>query len=374
MRIALDARILAGSRSGIARYTVGLLKGWSRRFPDDAWAFVTHRDIPAEELGLSPDIRRLVARFPDATVLRPVWEQLFLPGAVARLEPPPDLFFSPLGALLPGEGLPSVATVHDLAFIRYPHILPARYRIYWRLTVQRAVRHAARIVAVSESTARDLRELLGADPDRIRVVHEGVDDEILAEPTAEQLAAIRERHRLPERFVLFVGTLEPRKNVDFLLDAYEASFRTDASLVLAGGWGWLSDGLRARISAMSKPPVLLGEIPMDVLSCLYRMATVLAFPSRYEGFGLPLVEAMAAGLPIVAVRSSSVPEVVGDAAWLVEPGDTEGFGAAVQTLLAEPDRRAAFSKQGRTRSAGFSWEKAAARTRAVFEEVLTRSG
>lgn len=373
VRIALDARIIASSQSGIARYTLGLLKGWGRTFPEDEWVFATHREINMTDLGLSPEIRRIIIRFPDATLLRPVWEQAFLPSAIRRLSPPPEVFFSPLGAVLSDEAVPSVATIHDVAFLRFPRILPARYRVYWRITVQRAVQHAARIISVSQSTANDLTGMLGVDEERIRVIHEGVDDAILVEPSTDALQKVRKKYKLPERFLLFVGTLEPRKDVDFLLDVHESMPPPKSPLVLAGDWGWLSQHLRARIAEMREPPVLLGSVPMEDLGCIYRLADMLVFPSLYEGFGLPLVEAMAVGLPVVAVTSSSIPEVVGDAAWLVEPGDTEGFAQAIQTFLTSPEQRAEYSKRARERSKLFSWEEAAIATRAVFDELLTRT-
>jgi glycosyltransferase involved in cell wall biosynthesis len=373
MRIALDARIIASSGTGIARYTLGLLKGWSREFPDDEWLFLSHRDVDLAELGLSPDIRCLVVRFPDATLLRPIWEHAVLPGAVRRLNPPPDVFFSPLGAVLPDETVPSVATVHDVAFLRFSKILPLRYRLYWKHTVERAVRAATRIIAVSHSTADDLCDLVKAEEAKIRVVHEGVDDAILTEPPREFAAETREKYELPEKFLLFVGTLEPRKNIDFLLDAYERIPSPRTRLVMAGDWGWLSWGIRDRIASLESKPVLLGSVSMEELSCIYRMATVLVFPSLYEGFGLPLAEAMAVGLPIVALNTSSVPEVAGDAAMLVEAGDVEGFVKAISRLMTDSGVYGEYSERGRKRAKLFTWEKAATETRAVFDEILGRT-
>jgi glycosyltransferase involved in cell wall biosynthesis len=371
MRIALDARIVAQSNTGIARYAIGLSRAWQRVFPEDTWVYVTHRLFDPAEHGLDPSAEILHVPFPNQSLIRPVWETWMLPRAIRGLSPKPDLFFSPLGAVVPGAGIPSVATIHDLAFMRYPEILPARYRIYWNWVISRAARHADRIIAVSDSTVRDISELTEADPRRVVRVYEGLDEGILTEPSGEEIGRLRDRFGLPASFLLFVGTLEPRKNVLFLLDIYEQLMDRGIPLVLAGDWGWLSDPIRRRVAELSPNVLPAGHLSIGDLACLYRMATVFLFPSLYEGFGLPLLEAMATGLPVVAVRSSSVPEVLGDAGILVEAGDRETFVREVGALLDDPRKRQELSAKGLARAKEFSWQGAAIETRDVFQGLLS---
>jgi glycosyltransferase involved in cell wall biosynthesis len=362
LRILLDGRILAQSSTGIARYTLGLMQAWCRQFPDDEWLLVTHQDFDPETFGLPP-FQRLIVSFPGQTLVRPIWERFMLRRAVAGLSEPPMAFFSPLGTCLPDVGFPSIATVHDLAFLRFSEVQPLHYRVYWKWVVARAVKHARGIVAVSESTRRDLIELLGADPGKVQLIYEGVDEAIRARPSEGEFRQVSERYGLPDRFLLFVGTIEPRKNVAFLLDVWERLGAGAPPLVLAGGWGWLSGPVRDRIAQMSRAPLVLGHVPPRDLAVLYRKATLFVFASRYEGFGLPLAEAMASGLPVVATRTSSVPEVIGDAGLLIEPGDCDAFVTAVDTLLEDTEKRRELAWKGRERAQRFSWDSAAAETR-----------
>lgn len=184
------------------------------------------------------------------------------------------------------------------------------------------------------------------------------------------MGRLRDRFGLPASFLLFVGTLEPRKNVLFLLDVYEELMGRGIPLVLAGDRGWLSDAIQRRIAELSPNVLPTGHLSISELACLYRMAAVLLFPSLYEGFGLPLLEAMATGLPVVAVRSSSVPEVVGDAGILVDPGDRATFVREVASLLDDPRKRQALSAKGLRRARDFTWERAATETRQVFQNLL----
>jgi len=192
MRIALDARIIAQSNTGIARYAVGFTRAWQRLCPEDTWIYVTHRSFNPADHDLDPSAEILHLPFPNQSLLRPVWETWMLPRGLKGLHPKPDVFFSPLGSVAPGIGIPSVAVIHDLAFKRYPEILPARYRVYWNWVVSRAARHAERIIAVSDSTVRDILELTEVDPRRVFRVYEGVDEGILAEPSRQEIAQVRD--------------------------------------------------------------------------------------------------------------------------------------------------------------------------------------
>jgi glycosyltransferase involved in cell wall biosynthesis len=277
-------------------------------------------------------------------------------------------FFGPATSLpLGGVGAPSVITVHDLAIYRRPDWFPGGQALSVRVVVPRSIRRAHAIVAVSEHSARDARELFGVPPERLTVIPEGVSARF-APVEAASLAAVRRRLELPDRFVLFVGTVEPRKNLPTLLEAW-ARLPRRPELVIAGGWGWRYEQVRARIEALGAGVRVLGPIdPMD-LPALYSLATCLAHPAWYEGFGLTPLEAMACGTPAVVSNAASLPEVVGDAGLLVDPADVEGWRAALERVCEDAELRERLGRRGRERAAVFTWERAAERTWRVIERV-----
>ena len=231
------------------------------------------------------------------------------------------------------------------------------------------MRTADAIVAVSASTARDLAELFDAGPERVTVVHEGVSPSCRPMSAAE-LAGFGERMGLQRDFILFVSTIEPRKNLDTLLDAW-ARLDDPPQLVVVGGWGWRHEHLRARLEGLAPRGVrFLGGMRPDQLPALYNLATVLAHPAWYEGFGLTVLEAMACGTPVVASSASSLPEVVGEAGLLVEPGDVEGWTAALERVLGDARLRDDLRERGLERAAQFTWERAAAATWQVIDRVV----
>jgi glycosyltransferase involved in cell wall biosynthesis len=264
--------------------------------------------------------------------------------------------------------MPAVLTVHDLAIYRHPEWFPGRQWLSVKVVVPRSVRTAEAIVAVSSSTAGDLAELFGAGPDRVTVIPEGVSPRFRPMPETE-LAPARQRLGLPRRFVLFVSTIEPRKNLATLMDAW-GRLADPPQLVVVGGWGWRTEELRAKLDRLAGRGVrLLGGTRPDELPVLYNLATVLAHPAWYEGFGLTVLEAMACGTPVVASSVSSLPELVGDAGLLVDPADLEGWTAALERVLGDEGLRQDLRARGLQRAAGFTWQQAAAATWQVIDGV-----
>jgi glycosyltransferase involved in cell wall biosynthesis len=236
-----------------------------------------------------------------------------------------------------------------------------------------SARRAARVIAVSAHTASDVVARLGVPPERVAVVPNAVGEEFRPEPDARVLAEFRAAKGLPERFVLFVGTLEPRKNVAGLLRAFArvAAAEPEVPLVIAGGKGWLYDEIFAlhKQLGLGDRVRFTGYAAAEELPRLYAAATVFVYPSFYEGFGLPPLEAMACGTPVVASNASSLPEVVGEAGLTVDPRDEGALAAALLLLLRDPDRRAALRAAGLARAAGFSWARTVRETRAVYESA-----
>jgi glycosyltransferase involved in cell wall biosynthesis len=268
-------------------------------------------------------------------------------------------------------GLPAVLTAHDMAIYRHPEWFPGRQALSVRLIVPRSMRRADAVIAVSRHTAADVGELFGVPVERLHVVPEGVGPQYRPLPR-EELAAVGRRYDLPERFVLFVSTIEPRKNLETLLDAW-SRLRERPPLVVAGGWGWRYEEVQRRLDQAPDGVRLLGPVRPAELPALYNLATCLAHPAWYEGFGLTPLEAMACGTPVVASTASSLPEVVGDAGLLVPPDDPEGWRDALERLLDDAALRARLRDQGLRRAAEFTWQKAAAATWEVLDKVLEHS-
>ena len=291
----------------------------------------------------------------------------------------PDALWMPNAHFAPAEPeTPLVLTVHDLSYEIYPEFFSLKQRLWHRAVDPRALaRRAAAILAVSETTKRDVVERWGVAPERVTVTLEGA-ELAAAAPSPAEIAAARARLRLPERFILHVGALEPRKNHLGLLDAYHqlrplARFN-GLGLVLAGPPGWNNAAiLRAiRRSPYRSDIRLLGYVSAADRALLYRLASVFAFPSFYEGFGLPPVEAMAAGLPVVASHAGALGEVIGDAGLLTDPYRPSELSDALAAVLDAPSLAALYAERGRARAASFGWDACAKKTADAILRVLGR--
>lgn len=373
MQIAIDARIAHYTSAGIGQYAVHLAQALARLGPVHRYVLLQHRkdrrrlvDDPAvhhQDLW-TPSHHRLEQEMLAAEFkLRPALRRLKI-----------DLlhstdFIPPLRI----RDFKSVITVHDLAFLRWPHFLTEDSARYYG-QVDAAVERADHIIAVSESTKNDLVNLLGAPRSKITVVHEAADPIYRPMPRAEALASLRNKFPLPEEFILFVSTIEPRKNIATLLHAYRRlldSYKVSAGLVLAGATGWLSDQIFDTVEQLDlqRHVTFLGRVQNGDLLYLYNLALCLAHPAHYEGFGLTPLEAMACGTPVVVSNVSSLPEVVGDAALLVDPNNDEELAVALQRLLSDEALRDALRTKGLARARTFSWERAAEETLAVYRHT-----
>ena len=228
-------------------------------------------------------------------------------------------------------GCPSVLTIHDLAIYIRPQWFPSGQPLSTRLVVPRSIERATRLIADSRNTAADIAELFDRRPEEITVVHLGVSADFHPLPV-DELEPVRRRLELPERFILFVGSIEPRKNLPTLLDAW-AAVPDRPDLVIAGAWGWKYEPIREHIDRLGSGIQMLGPVDPGDLPALYNLAIALAHPALYEGFGLTPLESMACGTPVVSSNAASLPEVVGDAALLVDPADVEGWTAALDRAL-----------------------------------------
>ena len=269
----------------------------------------------------------------------------------------------------------AVVTVHDVAFLRFPGLLTEESRSYYG-QVDRAVQSADHVIAVSESTKRDLVTLVGADARKITVVYEAAGSSF--RPAApDAISAVRQRYGIEGDYILFVSTIEPRKNIPLLLQAYarlKAAWpeqQTLPRLVLCGRKGWLYDNIFTILNELGLCDLVTftGGVPTEDLPPLYSGALFFVLPSLYEGFGLPVLEAMSCGAPVICSCTSSLPEVAGDAALMVDPQDIVGLAAAMQRLGLDPDLRREMAARGLVQAERFSWERAAQETLAVYQAV-----
>jgi glycosyltransferase involved in cell wall biosynthesis len=288
-----------------------------------------------------------------------------------------DIFHSPDFVLPPLRHARGILTVHDLAFLMRPECAQDQLRQYLEDVVPRSVRRADFIIADSENTRNDVVVLLGVQPSSIAVVPGGVEARFKAVTDTMLLQAVRRRLGIGDApFVLAIGVLEPRKNLSRLMDAFQVvkargQVPTNLKLVLAGGKGWLFDDIfeHQAESPIRNDIVLPGFISDDLLPALYSAADAFAFPSLYEGFGLPILEAMACGTPVVASRASCLPEVADGAALMIDPNDVDDLADALERVVIDTELRARLVEQGRHRAARYTWRAAAERLLEVYLRV-----
>ena len=375
MRIAIDYTAAVNQRAGIGRFVRNLVASLLALDVDDQFVLLHSSPNPGAEVRVprGPNVWTSELRFPERW-LTILWHRLRVPLAVEWATGPVDIFHAPDFVLPPVRRARRVLTVHDLAFLLYPECADARLREYLMSVVPRSVRAADFVVADSANTQNDVICLLGADPARTAVVPGGVEPRFHP-ASAEAVADLRRRLGLVEPFVLSIGMIEPRKNWQGLIRAYSivrARQNLPHRLVLAGPPGWLSDSIleeRDR-SPFRNDVIFPGFVADEDLQTVYSAADVFAFPSFYEGFGLPPLEAMACGTPVVVSDAASLPEVVGGAGLMVPADDTEALASALERALLDELLRARLRADGLARAATFTWSAAAEALLAVYRQVM----
>ncbi len=360
-------------RAGVSQYTEQIVRHFMGTLSqaNDALTIFAGRAVPPD--GYVPDgVRWVSSRLTtERAPGRILWEQIVAPVATTRTHL--DVLFCPVNVVPLASPVPSVVTVHDLAFLAYPEAFHATKRRYLTAMTHLSVRRARHIIAVSAHTRDDLVHYFDVRPERITVIPNAADERYRPADTPDALTRFKAAHNLPDRFILFVGTREPRKNLRRLIEAFALLSDNDSrvKLVIVGASGWLTSDLAplVQLHGLSSRIVFMGYVPDDDLPHWYQAATVFCYPSLYEGFGLPVLEAMACGVPVVTSRTSSLPEVTGDAALLADPTDVRGLASALQSVLADDARRQAMSEAGIARSHVYSWEQTAAATLAVIRDA-----
>jgi glycosyltransferase involved in cell wall biosynthesis len=380
--ITLDVSAAVHHRAGLGRYAESLTRALVAA--DRSTALTASPDRYALFYNAERGVEPLAGleHLPTHTVAlgyKP-WRMLVCMGQIARapfnrIIPGATLFHATEHLLMPLRGVPTILTVHDLIFRHLPEHHKPLNRWYLNLTMPLYCRRADHVIAVSECTRRDLIAAYGVAPEKISVIHEAANPRFRPQ-SPDVVAAVRARYGLPPRYLLFVGTIEPRKNLTRLLAAFEAVYADGLSdgWVVVGKRGWLCDDFFAALerSPAREAVILPGYVPDEDLPAVYAGAQALVFPSLYEGFGLPVLEAMACGAPVVTSTTSSLPEVGGEAALYCDPTDTESMIGVLRQLLQDREMRPALARRGLARATQFSWERAANQTQALYDALLRR--
>jgi glycosyltransferase involved in cell wall biosynthesis len=366
MRIGFDVTPLCVPQSGVGTYTSNLLDHLEQ-CADDQILPLTHRPWHIDA-SRSPN-----GHVPFFRLNKTVWMQTVLPRQLARLGLDVCHFTNAVAPLW--TPCPSVVTIHDMTLWLFPELHGRRRLLAMRPVIPLAARRAAAIITVSHSAKRDIVSILGVPEHKVHVVYEAPAPFFRVLERDPKLEAIREHHELPERFVLHVGTIEPRKNLVRLLEAF-AQFRRDTgeshTLILVGQRGWRDEAVfsAAERLALGNAVRFLGYVSPDTLVALYNLADAVAFPSLYEGFGLPVVEAIVCGTPVVASANGSLAEIAGDAAEFVNPMDVESIAAGLQRVLVDRTRHVELRTKGLARASLFSWGQAAIQTRQIYTAAV----
>jgi anaerobic magnesium-protoporphyrin IX monomethyl ester cyclase len=368
MRIAFDGTALRPGRTGVGYYTEHLLHHLAQTAANDELIVVSNRAIDTT----SPLPSRVRVATPARRVPRLVWMQTLAVTALREVEADVVHFTNGMVPLI--STIPTVVTIHDMSLRLYPRYHPPRRVILNRPLVDLAARRADAIITPSESAKRDIVRLYRLDPNRVHVVYEAAAPSFARVRDTETLDRVRRRYGLGERIILYVGTIEPRKNLPTLIDAFAARRRSGElshQLVCVGPYGWLSRGIdeqikRGRIADAIK---FTGYVPFEDLPALYSLAEMFVYPSMYEGFGLPVVEAMACGVPVITGRTAALSEIGGGAIVEVDRIEPDALGRALVALADSRDRRADLSGRGLARASAFSWQRAARESLEIYRET-----
>lgn len=368
--IGWNASLLRGEMTGVETYIYRILRALGNTKARNNLRLFgpvksLYRDIGFE--GDPPDSA------PGSKLWRILWEQTALP--LKAYSEGVDLLHCPTHLVPLWNRSKTVVTVHDLAFEHFPGSYERHVRAFLRKAVPLSLNRADAIIAVSENTKEDLENIYGIDPAKVRVIYNGVNSEFREIEGSEEINRLKKEYELPKKFILYLGTLEPRKNIKRIIKAYRAyrdNERTKTKLVVAGGKGWLYEDIFELVEeeGLGSEVVFTGYVENEELVSLYNLAESLIFPSLYEGFGFPVLEAMACGTPVITSNVSSLPEVAGEAAILVDPREVEEIVKGISLVLHDRDLRNELVEKGKKRAAEFTWEKSARGHLEVYRELL----
>ncbi len=367
MRIGIDARKLHDF--GIGTYIRNLLRQLARIDRDTEFVLLCRPQDAASLTSLGGNFRPVAETASNYSIA----EQLRIPIALQREGV--SLFHAPHYVLPPLVRCRSVVTIHDCIHLMFPQYLPNRMALaYARTSIGMAARRATRVLTVSESSKRDILRFVDTEPEKIDVIYNAYDERFGVEPREEDVVRVRERYQLHDEFVLYVGNVKPHKNLERLIEAFDRVRKRGLGhlkLIIIGDEISKYTSLRRAVHRhqLHNYVRFLGYLPEETLAVMYRLAGVFVFPSLYEGFGLPPLEAMASGTPVVTSNVSSLPEVAGDAAVLVDPYDPDAIAGGIEHVLTDERVRHDLRRKGLARAKQFSWEASVKRVHDIYEQV-----
>ncbi len=367
MRIGIDARKLHDF--GIGTYIRNLLRQLARLDHDTEYVIFSRPDDREALASLGANFRAV----PETAGNYSFAEQVKIPLAIRRERV--TLFHAPHYVLPPLVTCPSVVTIHDCIHLMFPQYLPNRRSLFYARTfISLAARRATRVLTVSESSKRDILRFVDVRPEKIDVIYNSYDERFGIEPKEEDMERVRERYQLHDQFVLYAGNVKPHKNLERLIEAFHLVRNRGLDhlkLVLIGDDISKYTALRRAVHRhqLHQYVRFLGYLPEETLAVMYRLAGVFVFPSLYEGFGLPPLEAMASGTPVVTSNVSSLPEVAGNAAVLVDPYDAHAIADGIHRVLTDEQLRGDLRRLGLARAKQFSWETSVRRVREIYGKV-----
>ena len=374
MKIAIDIRTINKPRSGVGYYVTNLIHEFQKIDKENSYCLISNNGVYESEFKNQPNFENYNTWISNENhVVGDLWESLFLPRLLKRRGA--DVFHGPAFMIpLRPAGLKTVVTIHDIVAFIKPETVPLKYALYMRMLIRMVVEKADKVITPSESTKKDLIERLGVPESKIDVVYEAVSPSFTPSNGATRPVDIRQRFGIRDKYMLFVGNLEPRKNLIRLLKAFEIArekLGDTYQLVICGKKGWLYKDILHTYEAVNKGDVILTNYVGDEdLINLYRSADMFVFPTLYEGFGLPVLEAMGCGAPVITSNISSLPEIAGEAAVLIDPLDVGQISDAMVKIAFSEDRRRELREKGLAQASRFSWTQTARRTLDVYRSVL----
>lgn len=384
IKIGLEGSLFFKQGSGVGRYANELIKAASKIDSDESFEIVRHY-LPGKKF--VPPIKptknlgyRLVRWFPPAVYFQ-VFKRLgwFAPYDLLALKKYDFFIFFNFVAFPLRRKTKGIVVIHDLAYIYYPEYVLEKNRRYLERFVPLSINRSSHVITVSEYSKKDIMEHYHVPDDKISVIYNAIDHEHFYPRPQKEIAGVRKKYNLPEKYILFTGNIEPRKNLTGVLDAYsrlDDAIKEKCGLVLVGGKGWNDDEILEKIKALKEggaQVITPGFVPDEDLPLIYSGASLFVFPSFYEGFGIPPLEALACGVPVITSNASSLPEVVDEAAIAIDPNNTGELAAQMAKVLTDASLAKKLSAAGLKQAQKFSWDKSARELIALLERLNGRA-
>ncbi|MEK6693452.1 MAG: glycosyltransferase family 1 protein [Nitrospirota bacterium] len=380
MRIGFDVRPMVSEGTGVGSYALNLIKNIASLDSNNNYTLFSNsfKDrISLESLHLPLNFKLKDYRVPNR-ILRGLWNYFSYPPIESFIGDV-DIFHSPHSIPIPARKAKLIVTIHDLYFLKYPDMVGRDVREdHRRLSINYLIK-VRKIITVSDNSKKDIIELLDVSPEKVTVIYEGVDDIFRVVNEETTLENVRERYRLPHEFILFIGTISPRKNPRGLIESISILRKRglkDLSLIMIGPEGFKADEVLRLIYERNLEDSVrhIGYVPYEDMLYVYNMSSLLVYPSLYEGFGLPPLEAMACGVPVIASNTSSMPEILGDAALLVDPYNSGEIADSIEKILHDESLRNSLIEKGLKKASSYSWEDTAKKVLKVYEEIKENNG